>query len=265
MKHLYQNIRLYFVSAIYSYRALYAWQRWDSYFSAKIIYPLSQMFLFFFMGRLAGVDNPLFIVIGNILLMPAVNGVQGVSLTISSERDFRTLPYLIACPAPRGLLFMGRSLVHIIDGLLSTTAALILGVLVFHVDLSNANLPLTFLCILIISITSTGLGLLLGSLSLRTREAWTITSVAYLALMVFTGANFPVRVLPEFLQWISMSLPLTRGIAAARIAIAGGNWQSIQHLLVGEILIGIAYILMGYLIFTWFEKISLTDGQIETV
>lgn len=265
IKNLISNLRLYFVSAWYSYRALYAWQSFVPYVSVKVAFPLAQMLLFLFMGRLAGLQDPLYIVIGNILLLPATNGVSGVSMTISGERDFRTLPYLIASPAPRGPLFLGRSLVHILDGLLSTTAALFLGAFFFHVDLGRANMTLTVLSIILLSFTSCGMGLILGSLSLRTREAWTITSMVVIALYIFSGVNFPVEVLPGSMQAISYSLPLTRGIQAARLAMNGADWSAVQSLFIGELLVGLIYMGIGYLMFTWFEKLSLVDGQIETM
>jgi ABC-2 type transport system permease protein len=265
IKNIRGNIRLYFASAWYSYRALYAWQTAGPYISGKIVFPIAQMLFFLYLGRMAGVQDPLYIVIGNILLLPATNGVAGISMTISGERDFRTLPYLIASPAPRGPLFLGRSLVHIIDGLLSTIAALILGVVFFHINLSHSNLTLTALCILLLSITSCGMGLLLGSLSLRTREAWTITSMISILLYILSGVNFPVNLLPKFLQAISYSLPLTRGIQAARLAMTGANWSVIGQLFIGELLIGLIYIVIGYLLFNWFEKLSLIDGQIEAM
>lgn len=264
-KSLLRNLRLYLASAWYSYRALYAWQSFAPYISVKIAFPLAQMLLFIFMGQLAGLNDPLYIVIGNILLLPAANGVSGVSMTINGERDFRTLPYLIASPAPRGPLFLGRSLVHIVDGLLSTIMALLLGVVFFGVDLTRSNLGLTILCILLLSITSCGMGLILGSLSLRTREAWTITSMVAMAFYIFSGVNFPVEVLPKSMQVISYSLPLTRGIEAARLAMNGADWLTISPLFIGELLVGLIYASIGYLVFIWFEKLSLVDGQIETV
>ncbi len=265
MKNFRGSLRLYLASAWYSYRSVYAWQRFGPYISVKIAFPLAQMLLFYFMGQLAGVKDPIYIVIGNILLLPTTNGILGVSQTISHERDFKTLPYLIASPAPRSPLFLGRSLVHILDGLLSTVMALVLGALLFRIDLTHSNLPLTILCILLLSITSCGMGLILGSLSLRTREAWTVTSMVTMALYIFSGVNFPIEVLPKSLQVISYSLPLTRGIQAARLAMNGADWATIQSLFLGEFLVGLIYIGIGYLTLTWFEKLSLVDGQIETV
>ena len=259
------DLRLYLASTWYSYRALYAWQTFGPYISGKVVFPIAQMLFFFFLGKLAGTHDPLYIVLGNILLLPAINGIAGDSMTISGERDFSTLPYLIASPAPRGPLFLGRSLVHILDGLLSTIVAFILGVLFFHIDLTHSNLALTVLCILLLSVTSCGMGLVFGSLSLRSRDAWTITSMFFILLYMLSGVNFPVSVLPKFLQVISYSLPLTRGIQAARLAMNGADWSGIQSLFMGEMLIGLAYIVIGYLMFIWFEKLSLVDGQIEAM
>lgn len=265
MKKWISDVRLYLASAWYSYRALYAWQKFGPYISVKVAFPLAQMLLFIFMGRLAGLADPVYIVIGNILLLPSTNGVLGVSMTITGERNFRTLPYLIASPAARAPLFLGRSLVHIVDGLLSTIMALTLGVIFFHVDLSHANLFLTALCILLLCITSCGMGLILGSLSLRTREAENISGMFVIALYVLSGVNFPVEVLPKFLQVISYSLPMTRGIQAARLVLNGAGWSTLSPLFMGELITGMIYFCVGYLMFTWFEKLSLVDGQIETV
>jgi ABC-2 type transport system permease protein len=265
IRNMRANLRLYFASAWYSYRALYAWQSFEPYISGKIAFPIAQMLFFLYLGKMAGVQDPLYIVIGNILLLPATNGVAGVSMTISGERDFRTLPYLIASPAARGPLFLGRSLVHIIDGLLSTIVALVLGVLFFHIDLSHSNLALAAACILLISITSCGLGMLLGSLSLRTREAWAITSIISILLYILSGVNFPVDLLPKYLQAISYSLPLTRGIQAARLAMGGADWSRVSALFTGELLIGLLYIAAGFLLFKLFERMSLVDGQIDTM
>lgn len=265
IRQLYGSLRLYVMSAWYSYRALYAWQRLMPYISVKIAFPLAQMLLFIYMGRLAGLQDPLYIVIGNILLLPATNSVMGVCMTIDGERNFRTLPYLIASPAPRGPLFLGRSLVHIIDGALSTVSALLIGHFIFGLDLSRMNVGLTPLTILLISTTGCGLGLILGSLSLRTREAWTITSFLMMALYILCGVNFPVEILSRPLQVVAYGLPLTRGIAAARLAMTGAGWSTISSLVWGELLTGLVYACIGYLLFTWFEKLSLVDGKIEAI
>ena len=57
----------------------------------------------------------------------------------------------------------------------------------------------------------------------------------------------------------------TRGIQAARLAMDGATWLTIRPLFLGELFVGLIYASIGYLVFTWFEKLSLVDGQIETI
>jgi ABC-type polysaccharide/polyol phosphate export permease len=86
-----------------------------------------------------------------------------------------------------------------------------------------------------------------------------------IALYIFSSVNFPVAMLPNSLQLISYNLPLTRGIQAARLVMDGATWPTISSLFIGELFVGLIYISVGYFVFTWFEKLSLANGQIETM
>ena len=257
--------RLYFYEAWFSYRALFDWQRLGPYLSVKIFFPLFTMLLFVFMGRFAGVNSSFYIVIGNILLLPAINGVNGVSLTIGNERIFGTLPYLIGSPAPRLPLFLGRTLFHILDGMSTVILALPLAMLFFKVDLTHSNLPLTLFCVLLVSLTSSGLGMIMGSISLLTSEGWVITATISAALYILCGVNFPPDILPRTLQFISYGLPLTRGIMAARLALSGALWPTVMPLIFGELLVGLIYGIIGYALFLVIERLSLNGGQLDHV
>jgi ABC-2 type transport system permease protein len=263
MNHIIRSIRLYFYEAWFSYRALFDWQRIGPYLSAKLFFPLFTMLLFVFMGRFAGANTSFYIVIGNILLLPTMNGVNGVSLTIGNERIFGTLPYLIGSPAPRLPLFMGRALFHILDGMSTVVLALPIALFFFKIDLSGSNLPLTLFCIFVISLTSTGLGMIMGSIALLTSEGWVITATVSAALYILCGVNFPPDILPHALQLISYSLPLTRGIMAARLALSGASWPAVASLIYGELLVGLIYGLVGYGLFLIIERISLKNSQLD--
>ena len=75
------------------------------------------------------------------------------------------------------------------------------------------------ICVLLISATTAGLGLLFGSIGLIMRDAITIANVVYYLLLITCGINFPVSRLPAAIQVISYGLPLTRGVEAARQAV----------------------------------------------
>ncbi|MCJ7723196.1 MAG: hypothetical protein MUP03_03595, partial [Anaerolineales bacterium] len=73
------------------------------------------------------------------------------------------------------------------------------------------------------------------------------------------------EILSRSLQVVAYGLPLTRGIAAARLAMAGAGWSTISSLVWGELLTGLVYVCIGYMLLTWFEKLSLVDGKIEAI
>ena len=74
------------------------------------------------------------------------------------------------------------------------------------------------------------MGFILGSISLVTRDGWMITSTLAMGLYILIGVNFPVDLLPGGLKLVSYCLPMTRGIMAARQALAGAAWVSVAPL-----------------------------------
>jgi len=70
------------------------------------------------------------------------------------------------------------------------------------------------------------------------------------------------------MNWIrgfSYSLPLTRGIAAARQVIAGASLAEVMPLLTDEVLIGLVYFFIGYFIFRRFEVQAKRRGTLEAM
>jgi ABC-2 type transport system permease protein len=69
--------------------------------------------------------------------------------------------------------------------------------------------------------------------------------------------------LPRRMQSVSNILPLTRGVSATRTLIAGGRLIEILPLLFQEFLIGVVFILIGYLMFRRFEYEAKVRGTLE--
>lgn len=266
MRHdLIHGVRLYFTQAWFSYRALYAWTTPMSYLANKFGFPFFTMLLFVFMGKFMGMLNPVYIVVGNILLIPSFNGINGISLMIGDEKRFGALSYLLGSPAPRGPLFLGRALFPVLDGLLTVLVALPLAMWLFNQSFSQVNLELLLFCVVLIALTTSGVGFFMGSISLITRDGWTITTTLSLGFYILVGVNFPVDLLPGFLRVIAYGLPMTRGIQAARMALAGSGWASVAPLITGEAVVGAVYLILGYALFLWIEKQSLASGNMDVV
>jgi len=258
-------IRLYLMQAWVAYRALFAWSTPFNYFVSKFGFTFFALVFFIFMGRFVGLTNPVYIVIGNILLMPATNGLGGVSMTVGNEKAFGALSYLLGSPAPRAPLFLGRSFYHSLDSFITVAIALPVAIWIFKLDISDTNFPLVLLCVLVTTFAASGMGFIMGSISLVNRDGWMITSTLSLSLYILVGANFPVDALPSGLQILSYGLPMTRGIAAARAALGGADWLAVAPLLGGELLLGVLYISIGYVMFRVLERRSMISGALDNL
>jgi ABC-2 type transport system permease protein len=266
MVQLKRSLHLFFQGAYLSYVALFHWLRPAQYLATKVVNPLWQIMFFTLMGIYgSGGESASFYIIGNALVQTALNGIFGVTFSITGERWTGTLPYLFGTPANRLTLFLGRSLIHILDGMLGVLIGLLWGVLLLNLDLSHAD-PLGLLTVILItSISTAGLGLALGSLSLVTRNVMFVNNTAFFGLLILSGANIAIEKLPVAVQHISYGLPLTRGIQAARAIVGGGSFSEVMPLMRAEILIGFAYAFVGYLLFHAFEYQAKKRGTLEVI
>ena len=264
MKTFTSNLRLFWQGALLSYIALFHWFRPAQYAASKIIMPLAQMFFFVYLGTFAtSPENAAYYVIGNAIQITAVSGIFGVTMSVGGERETGTLPYLFGTPANRIVTFFGLPFMHVIDGMLGVVIALIWGVILFNLDLSHTNLAALALTIFITTLSTCGLGLLLGCMSLITVNVMFINNFVYFALLIFSGANVPIEKFPAIMQSISWALPLTRGIAAARLLVDGAAMSEVSSLLWSEFGIGLLYGLLGYFLFAWFEVQAKRRGTLE--
>jgi len=258
-----RNTRLFFEGALLSYIALFRWLRPITYLASKVFMPLWQMLFFSLLGMFASAQEPTYYVIGNAMQITAVSGIFGVTMSIGGDRWEGTLPYLFGTPANRMSMVLGRAFFHILDGMLGVVLAFGWGVLLLGLNLSQTD-PLALAVVVLASTISTaGLGLLLGCLSLITLNVMFVNNTVYFLLLVFSGANIPIATLPAWMQAVSFVLPLTRGIAAARLVIEGASLRSVTPLIAGELVIGAIYALLGYYLFRAFELQAKKRGTLE--
>ena len=265
IKKLVHSMRLYVAQAWLSYHGRFSITNPFGYITSKLGFPFFLMIFFIFMGKFVGFSDPLYIVIGNLLLIPANNGMAGITLAIGEERGWGTLSYVLGSPAPRAPIFIGRAAFYILDGFVTALLGFGIAAVIFHMNLSQVNFILLILCTFLLAVTASGIGFVFGSISLVTRDGWTILSTFIQALYILVGVNFPVDALPGVLQKVAYGLPLTRGVMAARLVLDGAGWNAIHSLVVGEILIGAVYIAAGYGFFRLIEKRSMVSGTLDAV
>lgn len=258
-------IRLFVIGGVISYRALFNWIRPSIYIPTMLGSPLFQILFFTYLGRFRGLESDAFFVVGNAVQACAMSAVYASTMTIANERWQGTLSPLLASPANRAALFLGRSVPLVANGLLVSAFGFVVGRLLLRFDPSVSVLPALATVVVATVISCTAFGLLLGSLGLRARDTLFGANLAYFLMLLFCGVNVPLEELPGWMEMVGRALPLTHGIEAAREVAAGEPLSGVSGLVGTELAIGAVYAAAAYLLFRYFERASRLRASLETI
>jgi ABC-2 type transport system permease protein len=258
-------LRIFVSSAKFAFKALFSWLRPEMWLMQVLTLPLFEMAFFVYLARFVAptTTNITFIAIGNAMQVASFSSIFAVCNLTSEEKWQGTLIPLIATPANRFPLFLGRAMFQILNGMASIAVGFIYATFIFGVDMSHADFVAIAVVVLITSLAMTGFGLMLGSVGLFMRTAMIIANIFLVAGQLLCGVNFPVTVLPSWLQPLSYAIPMTYGTMAARAAVQGSNILQLAPVLLQEIVAGAASILVGYLLFIGFEILAIRRGTLE--
>jgi ABC-2 type transport system permease protein len=260
------RLRIFASSAIFSFRAQFEWLNPSMWLTMKLVLSLSQMAFFVFIGQfIQGSSAISFIAIGNALQSVAWNTVFAITNITGHDKWEGVLPLVLATPASRLAIFIGRAMIHVLDGLLSVTIAFVFAVFLFGVDFGHANVLALAITVILTAFTMAGFGLLVGGFSFYFRDPIVFANIFTFILLIFCGVNFPVENLPAAIQPISYMFPLTYGIWAARNAIAGATLYDVSLLLGQQLAVGLTAMILGYAFFRSFENLARKTGKIEAV
>jgi ABC-2 type transport system permease protein len=258
-------LRLFFVGGLISYRALFNWIRPITYVTTMLGSPLFQILFFAYLGRFSGLQDDTFFVVGNAVQVSAMSGIYAMTLTIANERNYGTLSPVLATPANRSALFLGRALPVIANGLFVSIFGFAVGLLLLDFELAWSQVPALAVVLVVTVAACTGLGMLIGSIGLRARDVFFASNLVYFLMLLVCGVNIPIDELPAWLQAISDVVPLTHGIEAARDVVAGASLGDVADLVGAELAIGLVYTAIAFGLFRWFEHEGRRSAALETL
>jgi ABC-2 type transport system permease protein len=186
-----------------------------------------------------------------------------MTMAVANERWFGTLGPLLASPANRSAVFLGRGVPVLANGLLVSAFSFAAGALFlgFRPGL-GAVAPLAAVVIVTV-LSCTAFGMLLGSIGLRAKDFFFAANLAYFLMLLFCGVNIPLSVLPGWMSAIGRCLPLTHGIMAARQIAGGAGLGDVAGLLWTELGIAAAYAAAGYVFFRALEHASRRSAVLD--
>lgn len=257
------SARVFFLGGLTSYRALFSWLSPWILIPTFLIEPVFQVLFFAYVGRSAGVGNDSFFLIGNAVQYAAIPCLFAMGNTIGGERNSQTLGLLLASPAHRLPLFLGRALPVILNGFLVSAFGLVAGSIVLRVPLPTTTMPGLAVVLLVSSFACTGLGLVTAALALRVRETAVLANLVMGVLLIFCGVNVPLSALPRWMADVAGYLPLTHGIAAAREVAGGTAFSDVTGTLATEGVIGVSYLVIGIVMLRLFEAESKRHATLD--
>ncbi len=257
--------RVALVGGLISFRGLFAWLHPAIFVPTLIVPPVFQVLFFAYLGRAAELESDTFYVVGNSIQLTAVPGLFAISHAINGERKSQTLASLLASPASRVALFLGRSLPVMAIGLIVSLVSFAVGTLLLDVDFAARSLPSLVIVIVAATFSCTALGIAHAAIGLRVREMAVFSNLVFAILLVFCGVNVPLDDLPGWMSTAAQGLPVTHAVEAGREIAAGASLDSVAGLLATELGIGVAYLLIGLALLRHFEHVARHRATIELV
>lgn len=164
----------------------------------------------------AGTDDYMsYIILGTALTNFIMAVFWGMGFSLKWDMDGGVLEANWMAPLPRPLMLVGRTLSSLATTTLTSLGMILIGALVwgFH-PTGNALSAVLVAVPLLIGLY--GFGFAFAALVMILREANTLVDSGSYVVMLLSGANFPVTVLPKWLLPLSLALPLTYGFDAVR-------------------------------------------------
>jgi ABC-2 type transport system permease protein len=257
------SLRVFFLGGLTSYRALFTWMSPWILIPTFIVEPIFQVLFFVYVGRTAGVGSASFFLIGNAVQFASIPCLFAMGNTIGGERQFQTLGLLLASPARRVPLFLGRSLPVVLNGFVVAAVTLFAGALILRVSLPPSSIVPLLFAVGVSTFSCTGIGLVTAALAMRVRETAVLSNLVFGTMLIFCGVNVPLAALPGWMVPVADSLPMTHGIEAARRLAGGASWSSVAGTVSIEFAVGVAYLCLGLLMLALFESESRRHATLD--
>jgi len=181
-------------------------------------------------------EDPTFayIYVGNALYILVGMVITGVSWAIIDDREhYRVAKNIFTAPLNGYTYLFGRGVARLIIGSVSVLITLGFGIFFFGlpIRLSAIDWPLLLVSsVLGLTALASSKGQSMALRLTMARHFWSVGDAVAGAMYLFSGAIFPLSVLPVWLRWIGFLLPVTYWLEAMRRALLGDEVASFDTL-----------------------------------
>jgi ABC-2 type transport system permease protein len=188
-----------------------------------------------------------------------------VTETVAWERWEGTIEYTFMAPISRTSHLLGMGAFAVVYGVIRTALLFVAVAAFLDVSFHDPQFLSAALVLLVSSVSFIGIGMMTAVLPLISPEKGTqLGFIAQGLLLVVSGVYYPVSVLPDWMQWISVISPATYTLEGCRAAILNGAgpgavWGDIWPLIV----IGAIAVPLGLAVFRRGERYAKQHGRLK--
>jgi ABC-2 type transport system permease protein len=223
--------------------------------------------------------SPLFayIFLGNAFYIYVGSVMTGISWAVIEDREhYQTMKYIYIAPVHFPSYLIGRGAARFLTGSISVAITLAAGVLFLNLKLDPQaiNWPM-FAAALVVGLAMlAAMGLVLGGITMLIANViYFIGDAVAGALYLFSGAIFPLEVMPAWLRPLGFAMPLSYWLELLRRSLLGelaGGFPTFAAFSDGQlfgILLGLtaAFILIAAVAFRLCERRARERGMIDKV
>jgi ABC-2 type transport system permease protein len=221
--------------------------------------------------RMSGVETfdgrylVLYLVIGTLVWRYLSIIFYWITDVIGMERWEGTIEYTLMAPIRRITHMAGQTLFAVFYSLVFTGIILTVVALLFEIDMSQANLIGGVVMLMAGSLSFIGVGIMGSTLPLLFPERGSqMTHVIIALLLLVSGVYYPVEVLPEVLQKISVFSPATYVLSGARSALLeGATTLQLWPYIWPTLIMGVAAVPAGLWVFGLAERYAKRTGKLH--
>jgi ABC-2 type transport system permease protein len=161
-------------------------------------------------------------------LLPAVVAVSilfgttsMLAVTVTFEKKQRSFERLLLAPIPLEILMLAKTSGAILFGIANAFVPVIMAA--FLMDITQVSWLAFVPAVVLISVSSTFLGLFIAVAVSEVFEAQTFSNFFRFPMIFLCGLFFPIQQLPVFLKPVSFALPLTYGADVLHGSVHGAH------------------------------------------
>ena len=213
-----------------------------------------------------------FLIIGTAFWSFIQEGVSEFATGILEDRGrYHILKYSYMAPLGFPIFLVGRASSKLVSAAASVVIVLIVGAFALHLDIDplKVNYPLLVAACLLAFVSVVAFAITLSMVLLAGRDTHGYGEIMAQFLYLFSGAIFPISVLPGPIAWLASLSPLPYWLELCRRAILHGRvYEMFPDLSDAEVLIRllvatVGTVLLGYVLYRVTDRRARRLGYID--